>query len=301
MDAQVNEIVTGRKTFFILPDSSLMPSSFLEDFFSLGYECYYIEFDKRIDTKKMIEVILSLFKDIIVFFNVDSYVDDIKWDSYIEELLEKSENVPLFGVMYSKRQTSADKAMIEKRFLYDMGLQCGCVQLEYKKNENFDLLSRTLYANQAQGRRKTIRAMCNSACTYTFFKDNKEKSNSGTLQDISLSHFSILKEKEDFNIKLYEKISDIHFNIRGFLFQSDAILVMERPVEDKMLYVFSFVNSSGANGLNDRVKHLFIPVLYKMISTACRELIDEYYFKGDKLNADDTDKNDLYVEAEKED
>ena len=80
MDIPVNEIVTGRKTFFIMPDSSLMPNSFLEDFFSLGYECYYIEFDKRIDTKKMIEVILSLFKDIIVFFNVDSYVDDIKWD-----------------------------------------------------------------------------------------------------------------------------------------------------------------------------------------------------------------------------
>ena len=110
-----------------------------------------------------------------MFFNVDAYSYDIKWDSYIEELLERSESAPLFGVMYSKRQTSADKAMIEKRFLYDMGLQCGCVQLEYKKNENFDLLSKTLFANQAQGRRKTIRALCSSACTYTFFHDDKEQ------------------------------------------------------------------------------------------------------------------------------
>lgn len=301
MDVPVKEIVTGRKTFFILPDSSLMPNSFLEDFFALGYECYYIEYDKRIDTRKMIDVILSLFKDIIVFFNVDAYMENTKWDSYIEELLERSEDTPLFGVMYSKRQTSADKAMIEKRFLYDMGLRCGCVQLEYKKNENFDLLSRTLYANQAQGRRKTIRALCSSACTYTFFRDDKEHSISGTLQDISLSHFSILTEKEDFKVKLYEKITNIHFNIKGFLFQSDAILVMERPVEEKMLYVFSFVNSNGANGLNDRIKHLFIPVLYKMISTACIELIDEHYFKADELNAQNIDSNDLYVEAQKDD
>ena len=236
-----------------------------------------------------------------MFFNVDAYSYDIKWDSYIEELLERSESAPLFGVMYSKRQTSADKAMIEKRFLYDMGLQCGCVQLEYKKNENFDLLSKTLFANQAQGRRKTIRALCSSACTYTFFRDDKEHSISGTLQDISLSHFSILTEKEDFKVKLYEKITNIHFNIKGFLFQSDAILVMERPVEEKMLYVFSFVNSNGANGLNDRIKHLFIPVLYKMISTACIELIDEHYFKADELNAQNIDSNDLYVEAQKDD
>ena len=116
------------------------------------------------------DIILSLFKDVIVFFNVDAEPPESekRWDSYIEDLIRKSKGIPLFGVIYSKRQTSADKAMIEKRYLYDMGLRCGCIQLEYKKNENFDLISRSLYANQAQGRRKTIRALCTSACTYKF-------------------------------------------------------------------------------------------------------------------------------------
>ena len=121
--------------------------------------------------------------------------------------------------------------------------------------------------------------MCTSACTYTFFHNDKNHSISGSLQDISLSHFSLLSNSEDFKIKLYEKISDISFNIKGFLFRSDAILVMERPVEDQMLYVFSFVNSNGSNGLNDRTRNLFVPVLYNLISTNCKDLIYECYRK----------------------
>ena len=65
MAISVNEIVTGRKTFFILPDTSLMPETFLEDYFALGYECYYVAYDKRVNLAKKIKVITSLFKDFI--------------------------------------------------------------------------------------------------------------------------------------------------------------------------------------------------------------------------------------------
>ena len=52
MGLPVNEIVNGRKTFFITPDTSLMPELYLEDFFVLGYECYFIENDKRVSLDK---------------------------------------------------------------------------------------------------------------------------------------------------------------------------------------------------------------------------------------------------------
>ena len=56
MGISVNDIVTGRKTFFILPDTSLMPESYLEDYFALGYECYYVPFDKRVNNEKKVKV-----------------------------------------------------------------------------------------------------------------------------------------------------------------------------------------------------------------------------------------------------
>ena len=64
MGISVSDIVTGRKTFFILPDTSLIPTSYLEDYFALGYECYFVEYDKRVDVKKKVEIIDDLWLNI---------------------------------------------------------------------------------------------------------------------------------------------------------------------------------------------------------------------------------------------
>ena len=101
VEIPVSEIVTGRKCFFIAPDTSLMPVSFLEDFFSLGYECYYIGNDGRAKIKKKIESILSLFKDVILFINIDYEIPDLHWDDYIEDLiLSKKASKDQFGIMF---------------------------------------------------------------------------------------------------------------------------------------------------------------------------------------------------------
>jgi hypothetical protein len=78
-------------------------------------------------------------------------------------------------------------------------------------------------------------------------------------------------------IKLYEKILDIHFNIRGSFFHSDAILVMERQINEKVLYVFAFVTSKGTNGLDERSKQALVPVLHEMISSVCIDLLEKTY------------------------
>lgn len=284
MGISVNDIVTGRKTFFILPDTSLMPESYLEDYFALGYECYYVPFDKRVNIGKKVKVITSLFKDLIIFFNIDYNLNlpDFSWDDFIYDYIHENNNAGSVGILYTKRQTKEEKNRLERRYLYDMGVRCGCIQLEYQKVQNFELIGKILYANQAQGRRKTIRALCTSACTYTYTYGPYKDSVTGTLQDISLSHFTILVSGVGLEIKLYEKIADVHFNIRGFLFRSDAVLVMERPVNGDMLYVFAFVNSAGQNGLDDRTRGLLIPALYKILSVNCNAVLDQMYEKANE-------------------
>ena len=277
MGISVDDIVTGRKTFFILPDTSLMPESYLEEYFALGYECYYVPYDKRVDIKKKVKVITSLFKDLIIFFNIDYNLPDHDWEDYIYDYIHEYDNSSSVGIMYAKRQTKQEKQVIERKYLYEMGIRCGCIQLEYQKTHNFDLVARLLFANQAQGRRKTIRAMCTSACTYTYTYGQFNDSITGVLQDISLSHFTILVNGSDLSIQLYEKIKDIHFNIRGFLFRSDAVLVMERPVNDEMLYVFAFINSNGTSGLDSRTRELLGPSLYKLMTINCNQILDQKY------------------------
>ncbi len=289
MGISVNDIVTGRKTFFILPDTSLMPESYLEDYFAIGYECYYVPFDKRVNIQKKVKVITSLFKDLIIFFNIDYNLNlpDFNWDDFIYDYIHENDNAASVGIMYTKRQTKLEKQVLERKYLYEMGIRCGCIQLEYQKAQNFELIGKILYANQAQGRRKTIRALCSSACTYTYEYGPYKDTATGVLQDISLSHFTILVSGVGLEIKLYEKIPDIHFNIRGFLFRSDAVLVMERPVNGDMLYVFAFVNSAGQNGLDDRTRGLLIPALYKLLSVNCNAILDQMYDKVNEQEAVD--------------
>lgn len=289
MGLSVNEIVTGRKTFFILPDTSLMPESYLEDYFALGYECYFVPYDKRVRMEKKVKVITSLFKDLIIFFNIDYNLPNFDWETYLSQYVNQNNNSASVGIMYTKRQTKDEKTRIERKYLYEMGIKCGCIQLEYQKKQNFELIGKILYANQAQGRRKTIRALCTSACTYTYTYGPYKDTITGTLQDISLSHFTVLVTGTGLNIKLYEKIADIHFNIRGFLFRSDAVLVMERPINGDMLYVFAFVSSTGSNGLDDRTRGLLIPALYKLLSVNCNAVLDQLYEKVE----DDYDADDL--------
>ena len=281
MGISVNDIVMGRKTFFILPDTSLMPTSYLEDYFALGYECYYVENDKRVKFQKKVDIILSLFKDLILFFNVDFHIPDFEWQDYIQDLIIDHKIQGSVGILYTKRATKEDKARIEKKYLYELGVRCGCIQLEYQKKQNFELIAKLLYANQAQGRRKTIRALCSSACTYTVTYGPHQVTSAGVLQDISLSHFTILSPGSGLEIKLYEKLMDIHFNIRGFLFRSNAVLVMERPVNGDMLYVFAFVSSTGTTGLDDRTRSLLIPALYKLLSSNCYALLEQLYVSVD--------------------
>ena len=52
MSASIKDIVVGRKTFFITPDTSLIPEDYLEEYFSLGYECYFINNDKILSLDK---------------------------------------------------------------------------------------------------------------------------------------------------------------------------------------------------------------------------------------------------------
>lgn len=287
MSISIKDIVTGRKTFFITPDTTLFPESFLEDYFALGYECYFIENDKNTSLERKLEILISIFHDVIFFFNIDYLSDEMAWPIFIRNIVEHYGNSASIGVVYKKRQTKDEKAFLERKYLYELGLSCGCIQLEYQKKTNFEIIAKILFANQAQGRRKNIRALCTKACTFQF--NWKDFDYNGTLQDISLSHFSFVYPEYKLTAQLYEKIDNFHFNIRGFIFRSDAVLIMQRPTQSgETLFVFAFVSSTGASGLDNRIKELLVPNIYQLMAASCKSLLNQIYSKVAD-NPDDLD------------
>lgn len=61
------------------------------------------------------------------------------------------------------------------------------------------------------------------------------------------------------------------------MFRSDAVLIMDRPINGFRLLIFAFVASNGANGLDQRVKQLLVPNLYKLMSSNLKNLLDQVY------------------------
>ncbi len=275
MGTSIKDIIAGRKTFFICPDTSLIPETFMEEYLSEGYECYFVTNDKRLSLQEKIEIIISVFNDVILFFNIDANIPGISWPSMIKAINDKYQGRVLIGALYTKRQTKEEKQKIEKMFLYDIGITCGCIQLEYQKKINFGIIEKVLFANQAMGRRKNVRALCNNSCTFTFTYNNHHYSS--TLNDISLSHFSSTFDVDALKLPEYEKIEDIQFTVKGLHFRSSAVLFMSRQNEGKMLYVFTFVSKTGASGLDLMTKQLLIPRLYQIMDENASALLNQLY------------------------
>ena len=279
-DEQKEHIIEGRKTFFIVPDVTLLPETYLEDFMARGYETYIIGDDRYCPLKAKVEVIIETFTDSILFFYIDAQVKGVRWERYIKELQQKYAGRILIGVLYAKRQSDEEKKRLEKYYLFDVGIQCGCISLEYQKAKNFALIDKVMYANQACGRRKNIRAICDTRSKVSIV--TKHGQIKGSVLDVSLSHFSCIFEST-VDIQLYEKVPKILININGLHFATDAILIMQRMKNGVMLYVFVFSNSLGQQGVEADMQPRLLEKIYQMTSDKAKSLM-RYKFEEARKN-----------------
>lgn len=277
----VNEIIKGRKTFFIAPDRSLFPQSYLEDYLTLGYECYFIDTDIFLPVDVKVDIILSVFKDSILFFNIDAPIQNTTWSALISNMQRKYPS-STFGIIYAKRQSETERHAIEKKYLYTIGIQGGCIQLEYQKRNNFELIDKMLFANQASGRRKNVRAVCTTGCKIQFLSPKNGVINAN-LADISISHFSFVLPTGQLEIQDYEKVRDIGFTVKGLRFRTDAVLYMKRETEEGELFVMAFATKSEINGIPPVNKSLLVPKIYEIMMDNCSELLDKLFSSATRI------------------
>lgn len=274
----MNEIVKGRKTFFIAPDELLLSQDFLEEYLAKDFECYFIKNDLNNSITTKVKTILSLFSDSIIFFNIDYHIENegTDWPHFIGQIAHDFPNVCI-GIMYEKRKTLKEKYMIEKFYLYQLGIQGGCVQLEFQKYRNFVLIEKVLFANQAMGRRKTVRAICSNNNCYINLEDNKGKQLYLPINDISLSHFSITMKDENQDVNLNNRLMNLSFIVKGMRFISNAMLFTKREIQDGTLYVFAFFNNLGKVGLDTSLNKLLIQKMYEILHENCTTILTESY------------------------
>jgi hypothetical protein len=273
MDARTE--IEGRKTFFIAPDTSFLPESYLEDFLSRGYEAYIIKDFRFYPIYEQVKIIVETCPDSILFFFVDSDVG-VDWAKFIKYIQDEFQGKALIGVLYAKGRTDEQKAAMEKYYLFDMGLQCGCIELAYNKEKNFEIIDKVMYANQACGRRKNVRAICDSAASANFIYQGAVVK--GRVSDISVSHFSFIPDPNYTfpDIPLYTNIGEITVTFKGFRFKVPATLMIQRDLDGgKVLQVFVMLKSNGQQGLDEGIAEKVRERIYVMVTDKVKEALLE--------------------------
>ena len=273
MDARTE--IEGRKTFFIAPDTSFLPESYLEDFLSRGYEAYIIKDFRFYPIYEQVKIIVETCPDSILFFFVDSDVG-VDWAKFIKYIQDEFQEKALIGVLYAKGRTDEQKAAMEKYYLFDLGLQCGCIELAYNKEKNFEIIDKVMYANQACGRRKNVRAICDSAASANFVYQGAVVK--GRVSDISVSHFSFIPDPNYTfpDIPLYTNIGEITVTFKGFRFKVPATLMIQRDLDGgKVLQVFVMLKSNGQQGLDEDIAEKVRERIYTMVTDKVKEALLE--------------------------
>ncbi len=267
--------IEGRKTFFIAPDTSFLPESYLEDFLSRGYEAYIIKDFRFYPIYEQVKIIVETCPDSILFFFVDSDVG-VDWAKFIKYIQDEFQGKALIGVLYAKGRTDEQKAAMEKYYLFDLGLQCGCIELAYNKEKNFEIIDKVMYANQACGRRKNVRAICDSAASANFVYQGAVVK--GRVSDISVSHFSFIPDPNYTfpDIPLYTNIGEIAVTFKGFRFKVPATLMIQRDLDGgKVLQVFVMLKSNGQQGLDEGIAEKVRERIYTMVTDKVKEALLE--------------------------
>ncbi len=244
------EIKEGVKTFFVVPDLSLMPEEFIASFFLRGFQVYYVMDDPYLDIPSKIRALISVFPDLIVFFNTERRLSGVDWPAFIRELRKEGGEGARIGVLYGKHQGAEARSALERAYLGEIGVQCGCVSLEYSKAKNLSLLMGALDSNEARGRRKSLRAICGESCAFNF--EYEGRIFRGRIRDVSVSHFSCCFDGPEPELKLYEKVGNMQLKLGGSICTVDGVLFSQRDFAGRQLDVFVFRTAKDRDGLDPK-------------------------------------------------
>ncbi|MBP5284129.1 MAG: hypothetical protein J6Y93_05635, partial [Treponema sp.] len=229
-------------------------------------------------------IIIETFRDSILFFCINSVIEGIDWPSYIKYLQDKYGETILIGVLHTKCATEKEQADLEKYYLFNLGIKCGCITIEYQKARNFSLIEKVMFANQACGRRKNVRALCDSTSrmAFTLHKPqqrsaysqpiSKEIMINGKILDVSASHFTCTLPPE-VSLPSGLKIHKILVNINGMHFTTDAVLLAQRTLSETKVFVFGFFARDGKPGLDADVQPRVLQKIYQMVSDKVKALL----------------------------
>jgi len=160
----------------------------------------------------------------LVFINIDDGMKESEWPAWILGAQEKNAK-NAFGVL-----TLNGNPDLAKKYILDIGVQCGFITIKTGIAQATDILIKTLDANEARGRRKYVRATCEPESATFNTKEGFEQT-SGTLLDISTAG-SAFRFEDGRTLPKGRLLRDVQLKLRTIRLSLDIIIMGGHQEED---------------------------------------------------------------------
>jgi hypothetical protein len=195
----------GRKVFFLYPHS-VLNDELLVEILSHEYEVYSLSsHDAAVKA-------VAAHPGSILFVNIDEALEEPKWETWIRQLISQPEtSATMVGIM-----TYNPNAELARKYLMEMMVPCGFIQLKIGLTESKRIILKTLEANEARGRRRYVRARCFDAKIASLNVKVGKQVCSGSILDISVAGMTFNLDTPT-NLKPQTVLEDIQLRLKGTL------------------------------------------------------------------------------------
>ncbi|MCF7929116.1 MAG: PilZ domain-containing protein [Spirochaetales bacterium] len=140
---------TGKRVFFLYPHS-VIEENLVNLLFERGFEIYLV------NDHRSLRKLLPRYPDSILFINIDERLQEPEWEQYIRGIMEDKDTGSVqIGIL-----TYNEDEELSRKYLMDLMITGGYVQLKLGVKESSRIILNTLVANEARGKRQYIRANC---------------------------------------------------------------------------------------------------------------------------------------------
>lgn len=225
----MDENILGKKVFFLYPHS-VIRDELIKLIMHYEYEVYLL--NNHVKTTKL----MAKYPDAVLFINIDEAQKESEWEAYIKELMTNAatKDVRIGILSYEKNPE------LEKKYLMDIMVPCGFVNLKLGLKESARIILKTLEVNEVKGRRKYIRIKCDSSNPGTLNVKINGKFQTGKVIDISSVGMACIFNSKAVELDPKEVVNDIQLRLKAYICTVSGVVIGSRKLDNDTLYVILF-------------------------------------------------------------
>lgn len=222
--------VPGKKVFFIYPHS-VIQKELIQELVNREYEVYLINDHRKIES------ICENYNSPIIFINIDEGLIEQEWELLVRSLMVKqSTKQAMIGIL-----TYNNNPDLIKKYLLDIMIPCGFIQLKLGLNESTEIILKTLEVNEVKGNRTYLQTKCNPDDA-RFNIQLTGKIENGSIIDISSIGMTVIFDN-DIELSKNTYFQDLQLKLKGILLTVSAVVLGFRNDEwGKTVYLLMFDN-----------------------------------------------------------